>query len=95
MMMLVIVNMCGLIATRVAESKDKMLRIFLTLVGINMVIVMVNKFDFSIYYNGVDSVLNVIVPDFLDKFWKRTLEDKDITEYNFGKSVISEMIDSL
>ena len=92
MMMLVIVNMCGLVATRIAESKDKMLKIFLTLVGGNMLLVALNKFDFQIYYQTVESILNTVVPNFLSNFWARTLEDKNILEHNLARDLLNEFI---
>jgi uncharacterized membrane protein YeaQ/YmgE (transglycosylase-associated protein family) len=92
MMMLVIVNMCGLIATRIAESKDKMLKIFLTLVGGNMLLVALNKFDFQLYYQTVESILNTIIPNFLSRFWSRTLEDRNILEHHLARDLLNEFI---
>ena len=84
--------MCGLVATRIAESKDKMLKIFLTLVGGNMLLVSLNKFDFQIYYQTVESILNTIIPNFLSRFWSRTLEDRNILEHNLARDLLNEFI---
>lgn len=89
MMTMVLVNVCGLIATRIAETKDKMLKIFLSLIGVNLLIFAINGLSFDLYYKITEGVLNTIVPEFLSKFWHSMLNEKELVEQVLGENLIN------
>ena len=95
MLVVIIINICGLFATRMTEAKDKMLKIFLTLLATNFIVFAVNKFNFGVYYQSVDAILSTFIPNAVSKYWTRTLEDKDLVEYSIVRGIINQFLEIL